>query len=189
MLGESYAPQVQQNGKHIPLLCTDVDEHEHFTNHFKEQLNVKILDMFKDLFSNININSIQETYPKISVHNKIIAQYVEETNIKYGLNLKFTKLEAPGEGHWAKTFQVVAGHIKDQQPLREQQSEPPKPRPHQPPQQAQQNTQQLAQQMALLMQWAETNQMTSMAAQWSCITPMMLLIIQEQVGQYMHQVG
>ena len=46
----------------------------------------------------MNIDSIQETYPKISVYNKIIMQYVEETNIKYGLNLKFTKLEASEVG-------------------------------------------------------------------------------------------
>ena len=72
--------------------------HEHLTNHFNEQLNVKILDTFKDLFSNVNVDSIQETYLKIGVYNKIIAQYVEETNIKYGLNLKFTKLEAPEVG-------------------------------------------------------------------------------------------
>ena len=43
---------------------------------------MKILDTFKDLYSNVNINNIQETYPNISVYNKIITQYVEETNIK-----------------------------------------------------------------------------------------------------------
>ena len=72
-----------------------MEEHEHLTNHCNEQLNAKIFDMFKDLFSNINVDSIQETYLKISVHNKIIAQYVDESNIKYGLNLKFARLETP----------------------------------------------------------------------------------------------
>ena len=170
VLGESYVAEVQQNCKHIPLLCTDVEEHEHLTNHFNEQLNAKTLDMFKDLFSNVNISSIQEMYPHTSVYNKIIMQYVEETNIKYSLNLKLTKLEAPEVGLWAKIFQV-AGHNKDQQSPKEQQLEPPKPQPHQPcQQQVQQITQQLVQQMALLMsepqtakQWAETDWMTGMA--------------------------
>ena len=51
VLGESYVAEVQQNGKHIPLLCNDVEEHEHLTNYFQEQLNVKILDTFRDIFS------------------------------------------------------------------------------------------------------------------------------------------
>ena len=41
-------------------------------------------------------------------------QYIDKTNIKYGLNLKFTKLEVLEVGLWAKTFQV-AGHKEDQQ--------------------------------------------------------------------------
>ena len=85
---------------------------------FKEKLNVKIFDTFTDLFSNINVDSIQETYPKITVYNKVIMQYVEETNIKYGLNLKLSKLEALEVGLWAKTFQVL-GHNEDQQPPKE----------------------------------------------------------------------
>ena len=94
-LGESYVADVQRSSKHVALYCTDVEEHEHLINHFNEQLNAKIFDTFKDLFNNININSIQETYLNISVYNKIIVQYVDETNKKYGLNLKFTKREAP----------------------------------------------------------------------------------------------
>ena len=114
-LGESYVADIQQGGKHIPLHCNDVGEHEHLTNHFNEQLNPKIFNTFKDLFSNVNANSIQETYLKISIYNKIIMQYIDKTNMKYGFNLKFTKLEAPEVGLWAKTFQV-AGHEEDQQP-------------------------------------------------------------------------
>ena len=190
-LGESDVAEVQRNVKHVPLFCTDMEEHEHLTNHFNEQLNVKILDMFKDLFSNVNVDSIQKTYPKICVYNRIITQYVEDANTKYGLNLKFTKLEALEVCFWAKTFQV-AGHHKDQQPPKEQQSEPPIPQPSQPHcQQGQQITQQLAQQMALFMgelqiaeQWVETNKMTSMATQWSHSIPVMSPIAQEQVVQY-----
>ena len=113
-LGESYIADVQHNGKHIPFHCTDVDEHKHLTNHFNECLSDKIYKMFKDLFSNVNLDSILKSHPKISVYNKIITQFVEETNFKYGLDLKFTKLESPEVGLWAKTFQV-AGHNKDQQ--------------------------------------------------------------------------
>ena len=41
-LGESYDAEVQQNGKHVPILCNDAQEYEHLTNHFNEQLNMKI---------------------------------------------------------------------------------------------------------------------------------------------------
>ena len=153
-LGESYVAFIQQSRKHIPLHCTDVEAQEHLTNYLNEQLNAKIFNTFKDLFSNVNLDSIQEIYPKISIYSKIIAQYVEETNIKYGINLEVTKLEAPEVGLWEKAFQV-AGHNEDQQLSKQlaslQQLEPPKPQPHQPPQQqAHQHTQQLAQQRALL---------------------------------------
>ena len=80
-LGESYIADIQHSGKHVPLHCTDGEEHEHFTDQFNEQLNAKIFNTFKDLFSNVNLNSIQETHPKISIYNKIIMQYVEETNL------------------------------------------------------------------------------------------------------------
>ena len=81
-----------------------MEEHKHLTNHFNKKLNTKIYVTLTDLFSNVNIDNIQETYPNTSVYNKVIAQYVEETNIKYGLNLKFTKLEALEMGLWAKNI-------------------------------------------------------------------------------------
>ena len=34
-------------------------------------------------------------------------QFLEETNLKYSLDLKFIKLEASEVGLWAKTFQVA----------------------------------------------------------------------------------
>ena len=49
-LGESYVAEVQWNGKYVPLLCTDMEEYKHLTNLFNKQLNMKILDTFKDLF-------------------------------------------------------------------------------------------------------------------------------------------
>ena len=171
-LGESYVAEVQQNGKHIPLICTDMEEQEHLTKHFNKKLNAKIFDTFTDLFSKVNIDSIQETYPKISVYNKVIAQYVEETNMKFGLNLKFTKLEGLEVGLWAKTFQVV-GHDEDPQLPEEQQLEPLKP---QPPQQTTTPTSELP----VAKQWVETGQMTGMATQSSCNTPIVSPIMGER---------
>ena len=167
--GEMYVAEVQQNGKHIPLICTDVEEHKHLTNHFNKKLNAKNFDMCTYLFSNINVGSIQETYPEISVYHKVIAKYVEETNMKYWLNLKFTKLEALEVGLWMKTFQVV-GHNEDRQLPKEQQLEPPKP---QPPQQMTIPTSELP----VTEQWVETGQMTSITTQWSHSTPVVLLIV------------
>ena len=110
-----------------------MDEHKHLTNHFNKCLNNKVYNTFKDLFSNINLDSTQETYPKIRICNKIIEQFVKETNLKYGLDLMFTKLEALEEGLWVKTFQV-AGHDEDQQLPKQlmpsQQSETPQQQPH-----------------------------------------------------------
>ena len=133
-LGESYVGDVQHNFKHIPFHCTDAEAHEHFTNHFNECLRDKEYNMFKDLFSNINLDIILETIPKITIYNKIIVQFVEETNLKYGLDLKCTNLEAPEVDLWAKTFQAM-GHSEDQQMPRQlalpQYLEPPQQQPHQ----------------------------------------------------------
>ena len=81
-LGESYVAGVQHSSSKAPFHCTDEMTCEYLKNHFNESLNDKIWNTFKDLFSNINIDSIQETYPKISIYNIIIMQYVEESNLK-----------------------------------------------------------------------------------------------------------
>ena len=89
--------EVQRGSKHVPLIHTDVEEQKHLTNHsnhFNKKLNAKNFGTFTEVLSNVNIGSIQETYPNINVYNKVILQCVKETNMKYGLNLKFTKLEA-----------------------------------------------------------------------------------------------
>ena len=62
---------------------------------------------FKELFGNINTDSIKEALPKVSVYNNIIAKYVEEINFKYGIKLSFMQLGASEVSTWAKTFQVV----------------------------------------------------------------------------------
>ena len=138
---------------------------------------MKIFDTFTDLFSNIDVDSIRETYPKICVYNKVIAHYVEETNIKYGLNFKFTKLEALEVVLWAKSFQV-AGHDEDQQPPEEEQSEPLKPQ-----------TTILTSKPPVTKQQVETDQMTSMVARWSCSTPVLSPMTGERNGQHMQQAG
>ena len=127
-LGESYVADIHHSSKHAPFHCTNVEECKYLTNHFNEQLNTKVFNTFKNLCSNLNLDSIQETYPKNSIHNKIIMQFVEETNLKYSFDLKFTELEAPEVGLWVKIFQV-AGHDEDQQLPKQlalpQQLEPP----------------------------------------------------------------
>ena len=40
---------------------------------------------------NINADNIKEALPKVSVYNNIIAKYVEEINLKYGIELSFTQ--------------------------------------------------------------------------------------------------
>ena len=57
-LGESSVADIQQHGKHIPFHCTDVGECKQLTNHFNEWLRNKVYNTFKDLFSNVNLNSI-----------------------------------------------------------------------------------------------------------------------------------
>ena len=64
---------VQQGDKHVLLNHNDMEEHEHLTNHFNEKLNTKFLETFTELFSHINVVSIQETYPKINVYNSYLA--------------------------------------------------------------------------------------------------------------------
>ena len=143
-----------------------MEDHEHLTNHFNKRLNAKIFNTFTDLFSSINMDSIQETYLKIKVCNKVIAQSVEETNMKYGLNLKFTKLEIWEVGLWVKTFQV-AGHEEGPQLPGEQQLEPQKPQPSQ-------HTSIPTSELPVTEQLVDTGQRTSMATQWSLSTLVVL---------------
>ena len=64
----------------------------------------KVVNTFKELFGNINKDSIKEVLPKVSVYNNIIAKYVEEINLKYGIELSFTQIEVSEVSTWAKTF-------------------------------------------------------------------------------------
>ena len=73
------------------------------------KLNDKVYNTFKELFQGINIDSMKEALPKVSICNSIIAKFVEEINSKYSMPLTFTTLEPSEVGHWAKTFQVASG--------------------------------------------------------------------------------
>ena len=55
----------------------------------------------------MNMDSIKETLPKISVYNDITSKYIEEITLKYGITLNYTHLDASEIGHWAKTFHVA----------------------------------------------------------------------------------
>ena len=43
-------------------------------------LNDKVYNTFKELFQCLNIDSIKEALPKVSIYNNIIAKIVEEKN-------------------------------------------------------------------------------------------------------------
>ena len=72
--------------------------------------------MFKELFGHINIDSMKETLPKVSIYNDTIARFVEEINSKYGMALMFTHLEPCEVGPWAEMFQVAKGNNKGPEP-------------------------------------------------------------------------
>ena len=180
-LGKSYVVEVQHGGKHILLNHTDVEDHEHLTNHFNEKLNTKIFETFTELFSHANVDSIQETCPKINVYSKVISQYVKEINMEYGLNLKFKKLEALEVGLWARTFQVAGNEEVPQLPKR-QQSEPPKT-------QQPQHTSIPNNEWPVIKQQVENGQKTSVATQWSYSTPIVSPIVGERNGPLRQQVG
>ena len=107
-LGGSYITNVQtENVCNVSLCNVDSVAHEYLKSHFNERLNDKVDKAFKDFFGNINTDSIKEALPKVSVNNNIIAKYVEEINLKYGIKLSFRQLEVSEVSTWAKTFQFA----------------------------------------------------------------------------------
>ena len=78
--------------------------------HFNERLNDKIYSMFKELCGHVNLDSIKDMY------DNIIAWYIEDINLKYGIPLSYTHLEVSEVGHWAVTFQVATLGDNPQQP-------------------------------------------------------------------------
>ena len=92
--------------------------HEYLKNHFNVLLNDKVYNTFKELFGNINMHSMEEAIPKVSIYNDKIAWFIEEINSKYGMTLTFMCLEPHEVGHWPETFQVASGTNKGPKPSR-----------------------------------------------------------------------
>ena len=70
-----------KNDGNVSVCNLDSEAQEYLKSHFNERLNDKVYSTFKELFHNINMDSIKEALPKISVYNDIIARYVEEINL------------------------------------------------------------------------------------------------------------
>ena len=107
---------------------SDAVTQEYIRNHFNKWLNDTVYSTFKELFEGINIDSMKEALPKVSIYNNVSSKFVDEINSKYGMALTLTTLEPCEVGHWAKTFQVACGNSKTpksprlQQPCEEHQS-------------------------------------------------------------------
>ena len=63
---------------------------------------------FKENVSNINVDSLSVTLPKVHAFIQEIAKFVQEVNIKYCILLNYTVLEVSEVPHWAETFLVLA---------------------------------------------------------------------------------
>ena len=109
--------QVHNDGNNVSLCSLDLEAHKYLKN-FNKRLNDKVYSTFKELFGNINVDSVPKALPKVSVYNNIITHYVKEINIKYGITLSFIHLEASEIDHWVKTFQV-AKYSNDQPKLQQ----------------------------------------------------------------------
>ena len=106
---EAQVMQVENGSCHTSLSSLDSVAHEYLKNHFNELLNNKVYNTFKELFANVNIDSMKEPLPEGSIYNDIIAQFVEEINSKYGMTLTLRYLEPCEVGLWAETVQVASG--------------------------------------------------------------------------------
>ena len=89
------------------MYSSDLDAQENLKSHFNDSLSNKIYTTFKELFSNVNIDSVHEILPKLNEYNREIAKFVEDVNTKYGIALNYTQLEISEIKHWAETFQAV----------------------------------------------------------------------------------
>ena len=109
---EAQVTQVENVSCNISTSNSDAVTQEYLSIHFYEQFNGKVCSTFKELFEGINIDSMKEALPKVSIYNNIIVKFVNEIHSKYGMALMFTTLEPHEVGHWAKTFQVACGNSK-----------------------------------------------------------------------------
>ena len=119
---ESQVTQIENVSCNNSISSSNSITQEYLQNHFNKWLNDKAYNTFKELFQGINIDSMREALPKVSIYNSIIAKFIDEINSKYGMALTFTTLElwnysnltssssiskvnkmqmpSPGSGHW-----------------------------------------------------------------------------------------
>ena len=69
---------------------------------------IKVYSTFKEMFGNINLDSVSELSSKVQSYNKEIAKIIQEVNIKCGIILIYTVLEISEVPHWAEALQVLA---------------------------------------------------------------------------------
>ena len=77
--------QAQNDSCHISVCSLDLEVHEHLKNHFNGHLKEKVYNTFKELFGSINVDSMKEALPKVSIYNDTIAKFLEEINLRYGM--------------------------------------------------------------------------------------------------------
>ena len=86
-LGGSYITetQVQNDICHISVCSLDLEVHKYLKDHFNECLKDKVYTTFRELFGSINVDSMKEALPKVSIYNHTIVKFVEETRSTYGM--------------------------------------------------------------------------------------------------------
>ena len=147
--------QGHQDSSNISMCSSDLDEEEILKSHFNDRLSDKVYTTVKELFSNVNIDSVHEILPKINEYSSEIAKFAEDINIKYGISLNYTQLKVSEIKHWAETFQVVAN--TSSQPGQQQLQVPQLAV-------AVQNSQTPT--LSLREQWEEIDRLTYKAEQW-----------------------
>ena len=68
--------QVHQDSTNMSVCSSDSDAHENLKSHFNYRLSDKVNTTFKELFGNVNNNSVREILPKINEYNNEIAKFV-----------------------------------------------------------------------------------------------------------------
>ena len=68
--------QVQNDSHHISVCSLNLEAHKFLKNHFKEWLNDKVYNTFNVLFGSINVGTMKEALPKVSIYNDTIAKFV-----------------------------------------------------------------------------------------------------------------
>ena len=170
---EGQVTQVENVSCNTSISNADVVMQEYLKNHFNKWLNDKVYNTFKELFEGINIDSMKEALPKVSIYNNFIVKFVDKINSKYGTALTFTILEPHEVGHWAKTFQMVCGNSKA---------------PKSPGMQQTHEEHHSSVQPQSIQQWSQTvtdwqQQLVSQPVTDQHLTPSSLQVLQEEINR------